>query len=95
MSLEQQLIKRPHTLRHCFSTHLLENGTDIRYLLKIIRLKTLGHASVKTTEIYTHLKGFENLKSPLDSMELSRLTGGERDCIYPEIKGIAFIYTLW
>jgi len=52
-----------HTLRHSFATHLLERGTDFRYI------QTLpGYESSKTTERYTHVtkKGFEKLISPLD-----------------------------
>jgi len=66
-SLEKAGIKKKasvHTLRHCFATHLLESGTDLYYIQRL-----LGHKSAGTTSVYLHITGKDigKIKSPIDS----------------------------
>jgi integrase/recombinase XerD len=67
-ALQKSKITKPvtlHWLRHSYATHLLQNGTDLQYILEL-----LGHSSSKTSEIYTHvsIQSIQQIKRPFDDL---------------------------
>ena len=64
-----------HTLRHCFATHLMENGTSLFYIMNL-----LGHSNIRTTMVYLHMQDLNklNIVSPIDSLKSNPVVTNER-----------------
>ena len=73
-----------HTLRHCFATHLLENGTSLFHIMNL-----LGHSNIQTTMVYLHMESLENLhiQSPIDSNHFrsAKAADGPQQSLFKEI----------